>query len=123
MTLFDPAEQEKAAVDQQNRCGPGKGEGVVQHWQGGRCPEYGADPDDAERAGAGHGAEGRVQRVSATPQNAGWNLIEIAERFKEQDAQDADSGTFHHSGFRRKKVGEKAPEQNDRKNGNRTANR
>ena len=96
---------------------------MVQHRQRGGCPKHGADPDDAERAGAGHGAEGRVQRVSAAPQNAGRDLIEIAERLKEQNAQDADGGAFHHSGFRCKKAGEKVSEQDDRKNGNRAANR
>lgn len=64
-----------------------------------------------------------IDRVSAAAQDARRNLVEIAERFKEQDAQDAHGGAFDHSGLRRKKRREKVAEQDDRGDRNYTAYR
>ena len=90
---------------------------MIQHRECGVCLKYRADPEDTEGAGSDHGAYRRVERMTAAAQDARWDLIQIADRLKEQDAQDADGGAFYHSGFRCKKAGEKVSEQDDRKMG------
>ena len=52
---------QKAEADQKRRQSPGDWERVIERREGGRGTEDGADPDDPERTGPGHGAEGRVR--------------------------------------------------------------
>ena len=52
---------QKAEADQKRRQSPGDWERVIERREGGRGAENGADPDDPERAGPGHGADGRVR--------------------------------------------------------------
>ena len=58
--------------------------------------EQHADPDDAECTGAEHRADRRIQCMPAAAQNARRDLVQIADRFKEQDAQDAHGGPLDH---------------------------
>ena len=52
---------QKAEADQKRRQGLGDWERVIERREGGRSAEDGADPNDPERAGPGHGADGRVR--------------------------------------------------------------
>ena len=58
--------------------------------------EHRADPDDAERTDAEYCADRRIDCVSAAAQDNRRDLVQIAERFKEQNAQDAHSGALDH---------------------------
>lgn len=51
------------------------------------------------------------------------DLVQIAERLKEQNAQDAHGGALDHGGLLRKKRGEHAAEADNHKNRDRTAHR
>ena len=52
---------QKAEVDQKRRQSPGDWERVIERREGRRGTEDGADPDNPERTGPGHGAESRVR--------------------------------------------------------------
>ena len=95
---------------------------MVQHRERWMRAKQHADPDDAECTGAEHCADRRIQYMPAAAQNARRNLVQIAERFKEQNAQDAHSGALNHGGFLRKKGREKVAEQDDRNNRDCAAN-
>lgn len=69
---------------------------MVQHWERWMRTEQHADPDDAECTGAEHRADRRIQCMPAAAQNARRDLVQIADRFKEQDAQDAHGGPLDH---------------------------
>lgn len=69
---------------------------MVQHRERWMRAEHRADPDDAERTDAEHRADRRIQYMPAAAQNARRNLVQIAERFKEQDAQDVHGGPLDH---------------------------
>lgn len=84
---------------------------MVQHRERWMRAEHRADPDDAECTGAEHRADRGVQRVPAAAQGARRDLIQIADWFKEQDAQDAHGGALNHGGFLHKKGREKVAEQ------------
>lgn len=112
---------EKDEIDKQDGRSPREGERVIQQRERGSCAENCANPDNAEYTRAKHRADCRVQRTSAAAQNASRNLVEIAERLKEQNAQDTHTGAFDHSGLRRKKSGEEIPEQDDHENRDRAA--
>ena len=86
---------------------------MVEHGERGNAAEGGADPEDAEGAGAEHGADRRIECMAAAAQYAGGDFIEIADRFKQQDAEDADARTFDHGGIRCEQRGEKAVEADD----------
>ena len=90
---------------------------MIQHRECGVCLKYRADPEDTEGAGSDHGAYRRVERMTAAAQDARWDLIQIADRLKEQDAQDA------HGCLRCEQAGESIAEQDDRKNRDRAAKR
>ena len=95
---------------------------MVQHRERWMCAKQHADPDDAECTGAEHRADRGVQRVPAAAQGARRDLVQIADRFKEQDAQDAHGGALDHGGLRRKNGREKVAEQDDRNNRDCAAN-
>ena len=84
---------------------------MVQHRERWMRAEHRADPDDAERTGAEYCADRGVQRMSAAAQDNRRDLVQIADRFKEQDAQDAHGGALDHGGLRRKNGREKVAEQ------------
>ena len=69
---------------------------MVQHRERWMRAEHRADPDDAERTGAEYCADRGIDRVSAAAQGTRRDLVEIADRFKEQDAQDAHGGPLDH---------------------------
>ncbi len=48
----------------------------------GSSPKDGADPDDSERTGVDHGAERRIERVSAAAKCSRRNFIQVAERLR-----------------------------------------
>lgn len=58
---FKGPDAQKAEANQKHRQSPGDRERVIERREGGRGAENGADPDDPERAGPGHGADGRVR--------------------------------------------------------------
>lgn len=96
---------------------------MIQHRECGVRLKYRADPEDTEGAGSDHGAYRRVERMTAAAQDARWDLIQIADRLKEQDAQDAHGGVLDHGGLRCEQAGESIAEQDDRKNRDRAAKR
>ena len=96
---------------------------MIQHRECGVRLKYRADPEDTEGAGSDHGAYRRVERMTAAAQDARWDLIQIADRLKEQDAQDAHGGVLDHGGLRCEQAGESITEQDDRKNRDRAAKR
>jgi len=61
--------------------------------------KYRADSDYAEYTGPDHGAGSRQQGMSAAAQCSCRYFIEIAYRFKKQDAKDSYSGAFDDGGF------------------------
>lgn len=71
---------------------------MIQHRECGVRLKYRADPEDMEGAGSDHGAYRRVERMTAAAQDARWDLIQIADRLKEQNAQDAHGGVLDHGG-------------------------
>lgn len=108
-TLFFPAvENQKTDVNKQNCRNPRKRKRMIQH---GNCTvflKYRAYPNNSECAGSDHCTDGRIHGVSAAAHSACRNLIQIADRFKKQNAQDSHSCALNHSRFRRKKTGKKS---------------
>ena len=96
---------------------------MVEHREGRFCPEDCVNPGDAKCARSNHRAERRIQRMPAVAQNARRYFIQIAQRLKEQDAQDAHGGVLDHGGLRCEQAGESIAEQDDRKNRDRAAKR
>lgn len=84
---------------------------MIQHRECGVRLKYRADPEDTEGAGSDHGAYRRVERMTAAAQDARWDLIQIADRLKEQDAQDAHGGVLDHGGLRCEQAGESIAER------------
>ena len=69
---------------------------MVQHRERWMRAEHRADPDNAERTDAEYCADRGIDRVSAAAQDNRRDLVQIADRFKEQDAQDAHGGPLNH---------------------------
>ena len=105
---------DKREIGQQNCGDPGKRKGMVQQRQRRICPKDGADPENAKQAGTDHGADGRIQCMTSAAQDAGRDLVQIADRFKEQNTQNANGSALHHGCFCGKDATEKMAKQNDR---------
>ena len=90
-------------------------------WEGRFCPEDCVNPGDAKCARSNHRAERRIQRMPAVAQNARRYFIQIAQRLKEQDAQNPHACALNDRSIRRKKPRERISEQDNRKKRNRTA--
>lgn len=102
-------------MNQSDRCKPGKGKSQVKQRKRGREPKYGANPENAKGAGSDHGADSRIERMSAAAQKPCRYFIKITEGFEEQDTEDSQDGTFNDNGLSCKKRAEKASKQNNRK--------
>ena len=94
---------------------------MVEHREGRFCPEDCVNPGDAKCARSNHRADCRVQRMPAAAQNARRYFIQIAQRLKEQDAQNPHACALNDRSIRRKKPRERISEQDNHKNRNRTA--
>ena len=94
---------------------------MVEHREGRFCPEDCINPGDAKYARSNHRAERRIQRMPAAAQNARRYFIQIAQRLKEQHAQNPHACALNDRSIRRKKPRERISEQDNRKKRNRTA--
>ena len=68
---------------------------MVEHREGRFCPEDCMNPGDAKYARSNHRAERRIQRMPAAAQNARRYFIQIAQRLKEQHAQNPQLHNIH----------------------------
>lgn len=94
---------------------------MAEHREGRFCPEDCMNPGDAKYARSNHRAERRIQRMPAAAQNARRYFIQIAQRLKEQHAQNPHACALNDRSIRRKKPRERISEQDNRKKRNRTA--
>lgn len=76
---------------------------MVEHREGRYCPEDCINPGDAKYARSNHRAERRIQRMPAAAQNARRYFIQIAQRLKEQHAQNPHACALNDRSIRRKK--------------------
>lgn len=90
---------------------------MVEHREGRFCPEDCMNPGDAKCARSNHRAERRIQRMPAAAQNARRYFIQIAQRLKEQHAQNPHACALNDRSIRRKKPRERISEQDNYKNG------
>ena len=114
-------QRQKPERSQHNRRCPQERERMVEHREGRFCPEDCVNPGDAKCARSNHRAERWIQRMPAAAQNARRYFIQIAQRLKEQDAQNLHACALNDRSIRRKKPRERISEQDNRKKWNRTA--
>ena len=117
-SIFLSSQNQKSGVDEQNGCRPGKRKRMIQHEKRRICSKYRKDPDDSERASAEHRADRRIQRVAAAAKHPCRNFIQIADRFKEENAENSHGCAFDDSWGGREKAGEKISTQHDGKDWN-----